>query len=388
MANRNPSYQFLSTDPAELEAQLVSKFEEITGRSVLPADLEKLYIQWVKAAILQERVLNNYTGNQNIPSRAEGENLDALAELVYVQSRPEAEPAYCTERFYISEPQNTAVLIPAGTRVTDASGTLVWESTEDAVIEIGAVYADVRLRCQTAGLAGNDYAIGQISKLVDLYDYYNHCENITVSGGGSDRLDDEAFYNLMRASMDGYSTAGGVGNYIYHAKRASSEIADVVANSPTPATVYIYILMKDGSPANEEMKASVYNACNPDNVRPLTDLVCMGEPEIMPYNIDFSYWVHDTKTVGSAAIRARIDAAVQQYIKWQSAKLGRDINPSYLISLLMQTGVKRVEIREPVFTSLRDGTLALGWEYEYPETVPQLAEAGTVSIVNGGYEDE
>ena len=104
--------------------------------------------------------------------------------------------------------------------------------------------------------------------------------------------------------------------------------------------------------------------------------------------VDFSYWVHDTKTVGSAAIRARIDAALQQYIKWQSAKLGRDINPSYLISLLMQTGVKRVEIREPVFTSLRDGTLALGWEYEYPETVPQLAEAGTVSIVNGGYEDE
>ena len=84
MANRNPSYQFSSTDPAELEAKLVSKFEDITGRSVLPADLEKLYIQWVKAAILQERVLNNYTGNQNIPSRAEGENLDALAELVYV----------------------------------------------------------------------------------------------------------------------------------------------------------------------------------------------------------------------------------------------------------------------------------------------------------------
>ncbi len=244
MANRNSEYQFLSTNPAELEAELVSRFEEITDRSVHPADMEKLIIQWAKTSILQERILNNYTGNQNIPSRAEGENLDALAELVYMQTRPEAEPAYCTERFYISEPQNTAILIPAGTRVTDASGTLVWESTEDSVIEIGAVYADVRLRCQTPGLAGNGYAIGQISKLVDLYDYYDRCENITVSGGGSDRLDDEAFYNLMRASMDGYSTAGGTGNYIYHAKRASSEIADVVANSPAPATVYIYILIK------------------------------------------------------------------------------------------------------------------------------------------------
>ena len=31
--------------------------------------------------ILQERVQTNYAGNQNIPSRAEGADLDALGEL-------------------------------------------------------------------------------------------------------------------------------------------------------------------------------------------------------------------------------------------------------------------------------------------------------------------
>jgi len=388
LENRNPDYQFISTDPEELERQLIAKFEEITGRTVHPADLEKLYIQWVKSVILHERVLNNYTGNQNIPSRAEGENLDALAELVFAQTRPDAEPAYCTVRFYISEPQQTAILIPAGTRVSDESGTLAWETMEDHVVDIGETYVDIRMRCQTPGLAGNDYAIGQISRLVDLYDYYDHCENITVSGGGSDRLTDDAFYELLRASMDGYSTAGGIGNYIYHAKRTSSEIADVVPNSPTPGVVYIYVLMNDGTPANEEMKTSVYNACNADNVRPFTDFVHMGDPEIVPYNIDFTYWVHDTKTESSAVIKARIDAAVQQFVSWQSSRLGRDINPSYLIRLLMGTGIKRVEIREPLFTSLKDGGLELGKEYEYIATVPQLAKLGTITVVNGGYEDE
>ncbi len=387
--SRNTEHQFVDTRPEPLEALLIAGFEKITGRAIHPADPEKLYIQWVLSIILQERVLNNYTGNQNVPSRAEGENLDALAELAYIVERPDAEPAYCTERFYISEPQESAVLIPAGTRVTDTGNTLVWETIEDAVVEIGQLFADVRIRCQTPGTVGNGYAVGQISKLTDVFPYYNdHCENITVSGGGSDRLDDDAFYNLMRASMDGYSTAGGVGNYIYHAMRTSSEIADVVPNSPTPGVVYIYVLMKGGEPAGEEMKTSVFNACNPDHVRPMTDWVHMGDPEIVPYQIDFTYYLYESNTMGAASIQAKVNAAVQEYIAWQSAKLGRDINPSVLTELLMKTGIKRVDLRQPIFTSLRDGKLDFHKEYEYSDTVPQLAKSVSVTVVNGGYEDE
>ena len=71
---------------------------------------------------------------------------------------------------------------------------------------------------------------------------------------------------------------------------------------------------------------------------------------------------------------------VEQYTAWQCAKLGRDINPSRLISMLMETGIKRVDIIEPAFTSLQDGS---------DKTVPQLARlAGPPEIINGGYEDE
>lgn len=388
MSSRNPDFKFVDVDVELLEAQLTAVYERITGATVRPASPEKLFIKWVTSIIVQERVQENYAANQNIPSRAEGENLDALGELFYVTERPDATPAVCTERFYISEPQESAILVPAGTRVTDASRTLIWETLEDVYIPIGAEYVDARIRCQTAGTVGNDYAIGQLNTIVDVFDYYSACENTTVSDRGSDKLTDDEYYALMRASMDAYSTAGGVGNYIFHAKGVSSEIADVVANSPSPGEVRLYVLMNDGTFATEEVKAAVLEACNADTVRPMTDHVLMEEPEAVSYDIDFTYYIPSGTTTGSEEIEAAVTAAIERYKTWQTAKLGRDINPSVLISYLMTTGIKRVELRSPAFTKLRDGQLKLVQTYDYEETIPQLGICRSVSVVNGGHEDE
>mgnify|MGYP005875946329 CR=1 FL=1 len=76
--SRNTEFQFVSTDAAEITNFLIAVYENLTGVSVRPASPEKLFAQWVASVIIQERVYNNYTANQNIPSRAEGKNLDAL----------------------------------------------------------------------------------------------------------------------------------------------------------------------------------------------------------------------------------------------------------------------------------------------------------------------
>ena len=86
--SRNEEYQFIPTDAAEVERYLTELYEGLCKIKVRQATPEWLYIKWVTEIIIQERVLNNYTGNQNIPSRAAGENLDALAELVLEQKRP------------------------------------------------------------------------------------------------------------------------------------------------------------------------------------------------------------------------------------------------------------------------------------------------------------
>lgn len=377
--SRNTEHQFIPTDTGEVVALLTALYEKITKTTVHPASPERLFIQYMANIIIQERVLSNYAANQNVPSRAEGKNLDALAELTHINGRPEAKPAVCKVRFSISEAQDTAILIRAGTRVTDPANTLIWETEADAYVPIGETSVELPVRCQTAGTIGNGYAAGQINTLVDVYDYYSECVSTTESDGGSNVPDDDEYYELMRLSMDSFSCAGARGSYIYFAKQVSTEIADVIANSPTPGVVKLYVLMNDGTPATEEVKSEVLAACSADEVRPLTDQVFVEDAEVISYDIDFTYYIQTGSTASAADIAAAVQMAVDEFNAWQCARLGRDINPSHLIKLLMQTGIKRVEMRAPAFTVLRDGG---------NKTVPQVASFGTAAIVNGGYEDE
>lgn len=375
--SRNPEYRFISTDTEEIVTQLVAMYEAITKSTVQPASPERLFIQWVANIIIQERVQTNYAGNQNIPSRAEGENLDALAELFYEKDRPGAKAATCTVRFQISEAQQTAILIPSGTRIQ--GGDLVWETTEDQYIPIGETSVDAQVRCQTAGVVGNGYAAGQIKQLVDIYDYYSECANITVSGGGADEATDDEFYELMRLSMDAYSDAGARGGYIYFAKKDNTEIGDVAVVSPLPGEIKLYVLMRDGRIAGDEVKREVLERCSPDTVRPLGDFVTVEDAEPVEYDIDFTYYTQTGAAKSAEAISADVQTAVAEYAAWQCAKLGRDINPSELYRRLMGTGIKRVELVSPAFTVLRDGS---------DKSVPQVAAVRKITVTNGGYEDE
>ena len=392
---RNPEYQFFDTDTDTLIAQLVAMYERMVGISVHPASPEKQFILWVATVILHERVASNYNANQNVPSRASGENLDALADLFYLDKRPEAQPAACTVRFHISEPQTSPVLVPVGTRVTDGNNSLTWSTDADVYITAGDTYADIPVHCQAAGVLGNGYTPGQINTMVDLYDYCSGVENITESAGGSDAASDDEFYELLRASMDGYSCAGARGSYIYFAKAVSTEIADVAANSPAAGEVAIYVLMADGTPAGEEIKAAVLAACNQEDRRPMTDLVSVKDPDTVTYNIEFVYYIKDGATISSEEIQGRVEAAVQEYVEWQHGKLGRDINPDELRAYLGTVGktwdaeageyvgtsaIKRIVLTSPDFTVLRDG--------KNNAEVPQVAQLGTIKITNGGFEDE
>lgn len=458
---RNDQYQFVSTDSSTVIAELVNAYQEFTGRTLQPADPDKLFLSWVADAIVKGLVRINYVGNQNIPSRAEGENLDALGQWIYSLARKEAQVSTCTVRFHIVATQSTAITVPAGTRVTDRSQVLVWATTVDTLIPVGSTYVDVKADCDTPGTIGNGYVVGQIDTLVDKDNimFFDHCENITETDGGTDRQDDETYFQAMRRVLDSFSTAGAEGSYIFWAKSVSDEIADVKAVRPreivlrtsatypkgdekvafaagnyiqddtvkvfkhgssTPASlttdyfmsyennlltitirdggslinessvdiqyvqdlpghVYIYALMNDGEIATSTIKQEVYAACNKEMVRPLTDYVSVKDPEVVQYDIDFTYYVSVDAQISLTDIQTAIDYQIARFIKWQYAKLGRDINPSMLENMLMQTGVKRVVIRSPTFTHLRSGD-----DYD----VPQVAHIRNTNIVNGGYEDE
>lgn len=460
--SRNTDYKFVETDSATIEAALIAEYERITGITVQPATPDRLFIAWVASVIIQERVNQNFVGNQNIPSRAEGSYLDALGKWLFGIERRQAQSAKCTVRFTISAVQTTSITIPAGTRVSDKSQSLVWATTEDALIEIGEIYADVMVQCTTTGTIGNDYAEGQINTLIDVDNilYFSSCSNITVSDGGAEIENDDEYYESMRAYTDSYSTAGSEGAYSYWAKSVSTEIADVKAVCPTlqrreqvtvysnsddskfafmggdqikidtlkvynedftthlaketdytvsyidglvtialtantavatankigviaeqvrAGYVYIYAIMKDGTIAGEVIKSSIYAACNPKNVRPLTDCVVVADPEVITYDIEFTYYVSEDSPLSLSDIETAVTNATNTYIAWQHAKLGRDINPDKLRWLLMEAGIKRADIKFPLFTSLHSGA---------NDDIPQIARVNNIKITNGGYEDE
>jgi len=383
--SRNPEYQFVSTDTDELIADLVKLYQSITGRTLSPASPERVFVQWVANALLIALRSTNYVGNQNIPSRADGQNLDELGQLFQNVRRPEAQPAVSTMRIHLEAPQDILIPIPIGTRFTDIETLVRWETSSDALVEIGHTFVDVPIVSKTLGIDGNGWALGQINILMDVTNVpaYERCENITVSEGGVDEATDEEYYELLRASQDSYSTAGARGSYIYHAKKVSTEIADVVPNSPSAGQVDIYVLMNDGTIAGEEIKNKVYEACTPDDVRPLTDYVTIKDPERVEYDINFKYFIMSDSQRSLVETGKAVESGVNEYISWQAGKLGRDINPDELRKFVRRaSGVKRLEIITPVFEVLRDG------KNTDEEKQPQIASVRTVNIVNGGYEDE
>ena len=388
MSRDTTPYIFVNADPQNMVDKLTAKYEEITNRTVHPASPEKLFIQWVAAAMVLLAEQINFAGNQNIPSKAVGEGLDNLAQIFFIKTRPPAKPATVTLEFTISEAQATAVLVPAGTRVTTTDHSIVFATDRDVYVEAGDTTVTVSATCQTDGTVGNGYSAGQLNTCVDLFAYYTSVTNVTMSDGGSDVPTDDEFFDLLQMGQDAYTSAGARGAYEYYARSVSTEIRDIVVNSPSPCVVNIYAVMKDGSLASSEMKAAILAACNDEDIRPLTDQVSVEDAEEVTYNITMTYYLSRDSTESAATIQAKVEAAVDEFIAWENARIGRDINPSKLNQLVIEAGAKRTVITSPTYTVLRNGTVEDPNTADPEDYIPQLAKKGTVTLTNGGYEDE
>ena len=385
MSRSGSDYEFITANRDQVEADTIAAYIEEFGKVPTPGSPDMLFCKWVTSLRVQDRVAINVAGNSNLPSRAEGEDLDALAELFYIQSRPAATYATVYVNFYISEAQTSAVIIPAGTRVTTDDQDIYFAVVEDTQIDAGFTMAQAECRCLTAGTAGNGYTARTITTCVDVFPYYASCYNAVVSSGGSDVPDDDEFYDLLLASMDAYG-GGTRAAYKYYARTVSSEISDVRVQSLHEGVVTIYASMEDGTIATGAVREKIVDTCSDPKIKVLTDLIIAGIPTLVTYNVTFTYYISTDATESAATIAAEVEEAVEGYKKWQQAKMGRDIDPSELIYRLKAIpGIKRVVLTEPSYVSLHSGEEEITGTIVY---VPQLAQIGTVTITNGGYEDE
>jgi len=360
---------FAEKDSTTIETELIDQYEETSGVTLADADPRKLLLQALVPILVGQCSYIDAAAKQNLLYYATDDYLDHIGNLVGCD-RTAATAAQTTIRFSLSKARTSAVIIAAGKRVTAGDG-VYFATTTQATVTVGSTYVDVTAECTTSGTSGNDYAVGTLTTLVDPVTYVASVTNLTVSADGTDKEDNDSYRERIQLAPESFSVAGPTGAYEYWAKTASSTIADVVVYSPSAGVVTICPLLDDGEIPGEELLASVLEVCNDSKVRPLTDQVQVAAPEQISYDIDVEYWIDADSATTASSIQTAVESAVSSYQTWQKTALGRGIDPSRLVYLMVKAGASRVAVTSPVYQAIESY---------------QVAKDSTVNIIYGGTE--
>lgn len=358
----------------EMVADYESFISEATGQTVTleRSSVHRMELYAAAAQIYQAMRYIDRQGKQNILKYSYSDFLDNLAIFKGVTRNP-ATAATTTLRFTLSAERDTATGIPQGTRVSTA-GSIYFATDVYAEIPAGSTTVDVPATCTVAGTDGNGFAAGELATIVDPIPYVASVTNTTATEGGAEIESDDDLAERVFLAPGAYSTAGPEDGYLYHAKAYSAAIGDVVATSNQAAgTVDIVFIMADGSTPGEEMIEGLEGYLQGKTIRPMTDLVRVAAPQEVTYTINLTYYINRSDSAKAVTIQAAVAQAVADYQTWQRA-IGRDINPSQLVRMVMDAGAKRVTVTAPTYTAV--------------DATKVSALQGDAAISYGGLEDD
>lgn len=350
-------YEILNPNADELKKLMINKFQELSGRKLSEASPETLIFSSVAYVLALREENYNDVAKQNYLKFARNERLDLKGEIYGIRGkRLVNQAANATFRFHISEAQNTDIVIPKGSLIQYEN--LYFSTNDEYKIPSGLTSVDGIATCNSVGMIGNNIPVGQIKTMVDIYPYYSKVENITVSNGGTDKEDDDAYRERIRTLPESFSTAGPEGAYVFWVKSISPEIIDVKVVSERPCEVDIYPWTKGGI-ATPELKKRILEIVNDSNIAPLTDKINIKDPLIVNYDINLDYYIDKENESFVSTIKQKVNLTIAEYNLWQKNKLGRDINPDELIKKLKDIGVKRIVLRNPTFIKLESNKIGV-----------------------------
>ena len=240
--------------------------------------------------------------------------------------------------------------------VEDIRYETVFEQMKQKLLEINPKYAQVlaleseplnqvlqifayremllRQRINEAARA-NLLALAKGSDLEQLVAFYG----VTRQQGESD----DALRLRTKERILGTSTAGGLAHYRFQALSVSPDIRDISVDSPKGGEVRVSVLGKTGANLPELLNKVKQQVARED-VRVLTDTVSVVAAELISVDIDARiYLLPDTP--------GNLFDDIEQYLRNEienARQLGWDFAPSWIISKLQRSGVKRVELVSPV----------------------------------------
>jgi phage-related baseplate assembly protein len=365
-----PPPQFVSDsdglDPNLILADMVAEFEAAAGRTLFPAQVERLLINLYAYPESLVRNAIQYTGQQNLLAFASFPMLDYLGQLLGVTRLP-AQSATTTIQFTLADALGVSYTIPGQILVGTSDGQFAFATDADLTIAAGTLTGTVSASATVSGSSANGYLAGQIAILLSPNAIIESAMSTTVSSGGSAPETDDHLRARIQAAPNSFSVAGPEGAYRYFALSTDSTIADAQVLSPAPGQVNVCILtgpvIQQPAPspnphgtASISLITKVIAALSADDVRPLTDTVTVTPVHEIDYAIAGTITLFaDAEPVSTMA---SVNAAAANFAVALASRIQRDIVPSQIIEALSVPGVYEVTLVSPPYTSLEAGQWA------------------------------
>lgn len=354
--------------------KMQERYRELTGKDLILKEADPVRLLAYSNCLLLYQIAQyaDRAGKMALLKYSYGDYLDNIGALKGI-IRNQGRAAKTRIRFTLSTKRPGTTIIKSGIRITASDG-VYFATTDMLEIQAGELYGEVSAECRDIGTKGNGYEAGMIKTIVDPVAYVEKAENVTVSSGGADLETDENLAERIFLAPSSWSTAGPDDAYKYWVMTFNPAIADVRVESEIPGEVDIFFILQDGQMPDETMIQELTAYLKNEEVRPLTDNVIVRAPEIRVYGIDMTYYINKSDRSRASQINENVQNTVQEYVKWQKERIGRDINPDQLRKMVMAAGAKRLEIREPAFTAISHASIAM--------------QAGEANILYGGLEDD
>ncbi len=323
-----PEPTFFERDPATITAEIVADYEAMTGKTLYPAQVERVLIDMIAYRETLTRIAGQEAAKLNLVRYSRYPILDYLGELVGV-TRLAPSAALTTLRFTLIEAQDTDIVISAGTRVLTKDKAFAFLTAETLVIKAGDLSGDVAAMCETTGTAANGYAAGEIATLAEPIAFVAGASNVTLSLGGAAIESDDRLRDRIMEAPERFSVAGARGAYHAFAMAAHQDLVDIAILGPDdygrPGEIDVYPLIASGVPS-AEIQDLVALALSADKVRPLGDKVTVRDPLAVYYAFEAEIIVE--AGVDAEAVRDKVEAALTALAESWRAKFKQDIIPS------------------------------------------------------------
>lgn len=343
----------------EMIADYEARWKKLTEEELIlyPTDSRRIMLNVAAGKLYQLATIINERHKLNFLQYMYGDFLKNWASN-FGFKEDGTESATVVLRFHLSDKQQADIEIPAGTRAT-AGDQIYFATVEDLTIISGESYADTAATCTVTGTKGNGYVIGQLNIIADPINLVESVENITESAGGHDEYTNQELRELIYNFPSTYSTAGPKECYEELVKAYSSNIADVKAITNQEAVVQIYVMLLNGLLPDEKYRNEIVAYLSRLKMTPDTDKVEILAPKAVGYEIEVTYYLSVEQKDIADGLKEAIEDAVEEFVKYTRAKIGRAINPDTLVSFAKAAGASRLEIKGQLYKAIGPDEVAI-----------------------------